>query len=155
MSKSPGHSSADGAVPERNSDPQFQAEIQRLFKITLYSRWLVVGGLWLTVGSLSLWSLRESIQLWFEYFTWAAIRYAFAFNRLAAVGVGLCMGTTFAVLLWQSRVILWGIPDPEYQRLSQQVMRIRVQGSTHPLWNRVCGKKDMSHTMGQGQNNQH
>ena len=155
MSKSPGDLSANGAVPERNSDPRLQAEVQRLYQLTLYGRWLVIGGLWLTVGSFSLWSLRDSIQQWFEYFTWAAVRYAFAFNRLAAVGLGVCIGTTFAVLLSQSRVILWGLPAHEHQRLSQQVMRIRVQGSTHPLWQRVCGEQKMSQTMGQGQNNHH
>lgn len=155
MSQSPGHPSADDAVPERNSDPRLQAEVQQLYRLTLYSRWLVVGGLWLTVGSMSLWSLRQAIQLGFEYFTWAAVRYAFAFNRLAAVGMGICIGTTFAVLLGQSRVILWGLPAHDYHRLSQRVIQIRIQGSTHPLWQWVCGKKDMGHSMGKGQNNHH
>ena len=54
MSKSPGDLSANGAVPERNSDPRLQAEVQRLYQLTLYGRWLVIGGLWLTVGELQL-----------------------------------------------------------------------------------------------------
>jgi len=155
MRHSPGHSSADGATPAGHSDPGLQSEIQRLYQLTIYSRWLFVGGLWLTIGSLSIWYLRHAIQLWFEYFTWAAVRYTFAFNRLAAVGLGMCIGTTFAVLLWQSRVIIWGLPAHEYQRLSQQVIRIRIQGSTHPLWKWVCSKQEMGHRVGQGQNNHH
>jgi hypothetical protein len=138
MSEFPGHSSRGDAVPQRNSDPRLQAEVERLYQLTLYSRWMVVAGLWLTVGSLSLWNLRDAIQLWLEYFTWSALKYALVYNRFAAIGLGICMGTTLAVLIRQSRIILWGLPNHEHQRLSQQVLRIRVQGHSHPLWKWVC-----------------
>ncbi|NJK29543.1 MAG: hypothetical protein HC851_14110 [Acaryochloris sp. RU_4_1] len=136
--QTPSHSSADGAALEGNLDPRLLAEIERLHQLTLYSRWLVVGILWLTVGSISLWSLRDSIQLWLEYFTWSAVKYALVYNRIAAIGLGICMGTTLAVLIRQSRIILWGLPNHEHQRLSHQVLRIRVQGRSHPLWKWVC-----------------
>jgi hypothetical protein len=42
-------------------------------------------------------------------------------------------------LVWQSRNIIWGIPNKEQQRLTQQVGNIRKQGSSHPLWKWVVG----------------
>lgn len=152
MSERPEDPSANAA---QTLDPRLQEEVLRLFQVTVYARWLFVGGLWLTVGSLSLWNLRHAIRLWLDYFTWAAVRYTLVFNRFAAAGLGLCLGMTLAVLVWQSRVILWGLPAYEQQRLSQQVIRIRVQGETHPLWKWVCGKQKVSQAMGQGQNNHH
>lgn len=119
-------------------DPIFQAQVQRLHQLTVYGRWLVVGLLWLSVGALSLWSLRSEIALLQEYFTWVAVRYALIYNRLAAIGLGLCIGMTTAVLFWQSRNILLGRSLPEQRRLEQQVRRIRQQGSSHPLWKWVC-----------------
>ncbi|NJK40156.1 MAG: hypothetical protein HC934_00065 [Acaryochloridaceae cyanobacterium SU_2_1] len=138
MSEHLGHSPLNGTVPDPSQDPRFQAEVQRLYQLTLYTRWLVVGSLWLTVGCLSVWSLRSSIQLWLDHFTWAAVKYTLAYNRIAAIGLGLCLGTTFAVLLWQSRIILWGLPSQEQYRLTQRVMMIRTQGQSHPLWRWVC-----------------
>jgi len=120
------------------NDSIFQAEVQRLHELTVYGRWLVVGFLWLSVGALSLWGLRSEIALWLENFTWAAVRYGLVYNRLPAVGLGLCVGMTVAVLVWQSRNILLGLPRKEQQRLEQQVRRIRQQGRSHPLWRWVC-----------------
>ena len=125
--------SADAA-----SDPAFQLEVKRLHQLTIYSRWLVVGVLWLTIGALSLWELRYPISLLRDHFTWAAIRYGLAFNRWPAVGLGLCLGMTIAVLLRQSYYLLWGIPSKDQQRLEQHVWRIRKQGVSHPLWRWVC-----------------
>ncbi len=119
-------------------DPQLKAEIGRLHKLTVYGRWLFVLFLWLTVGVLSFIGLRSSIDLWLEYFTWAAFRAAFRYNALATAGLGLCLGTTLAVLLWQSRNILFGLPKQERSRLKQRVMKIRQQGTGHPLWKLVC-----------------
>ncbi len=119
-------------------DPRFQAEVDRLYRLTLYGRWLVVGVLWLTIGLVSLWGLRYPISLMLDYFTWAALRYGLAFHPVAAVGLALCIGMTVAVLVWQSRNILFGLPRRERQRLEQQVSRIRQQGNSHPLWKFVC-----------------
>jgi hypothetical protein len=119
-------------------DPTFQIQVRRLYQLTVYARWLVVSILWLTVGSWSIWTLRREIGLWLEYFTWSAVRYALAYNRLAAVGLGLCLGATTAVLVWQSSNILWGLPPEQQRRLERQVRRIRERGSSHPLWKWVC-----------------
>lgn len=134
----PSESDLSIALPEK--DPHFQAAVQRLHELTVYGRWLTVLGLWLTVGSVSLWSLRYPISLLREYFTWAAVRWGLIFQPLPALGLGLCVGMTLAVLVWQSRNILVGLPKVEHQRLEKQVLKICEQGSSHPLWKWVYPK---------------
>ncbi|NDJ15933.1 hypothetical protein [Myxacorys almedinensis] len=115
-------------------DPTFQASVHKLHEVTVLGRWLVAIALWLTIGLLSLWGLREPIALLQEYFTWSALRYGLAYHPLAAMGLGLCIGVTVSILLWQSRNILFGIPKVEQKRLEERVLKIRQQGSSHPLW---------------------
>ncbi|OCR00104.1 hypothetical protein BCD67_20710 [Oscillatoriales cyanobacterium USR001] len=124
--------------PPIDDDSNFQSEVQRLHELTVYGRWLFVAFLWVTVAPLSLWGLRDELVLWVENFTWAAVRYGLIYHRLSAIGLGLCIGMTLAVLIWQSRNILLGLPRKERQRLEQQVRRIRQQGQSHPLWRLVC-----------------
>ncbi|XZO02473.1 MAG: hypothetical protein ACM65L_01380 [Microcoleus sp.] len=121
-----------------DSDPNFQIEVQRLHKLTVYGRWLTVIFLWLSVGSLSIWALRDEIALCIENFTWAAVRYGLYFHRWPTLGLGLCLGMTLGVLTWQGRNMARGLPMREKQRLEQQVSRIRQQGPSHPLWKWVC-----------------
>ena len=116
------------------SDRNFQIEVQRLHKLTVYGRWLTVILLWISVGSLSIWALRSEIALWLENFTWAAVRYGLYFHRWPTLGLGLCLGMTLAVLTWQGRNLVRGLPLREKQRLEEQVRRIRQQGPSHPLW---------------------
>lgn len=119
-------------------DPIFQQQVQNLHRLTVYGRWLTVILLWLGVAPLCLWLLRSEIALWLDYFTWAAVRYTIIYNRLPAIGLILCIATTIAVLIWQSRNILWGIPEEYRKSLEKQVLRIRRQGKSHPLWKWVC-----------------
>ena len=121
----------------------FQRQVERLHRLTVYSRWMLVGLCWVVVAPISLWSLRREIGLWMTHFTWAAVRYGLFFNRLAALGIFFCTGLTTAVLLWQSRNILWGLPAPERRRLEQQVWRIRQQGRSHPLWKWIGDDSDV------------
>jgi hypothetical protein len=118
-----------------HADPTFVQQVHRLHLLTVYSRWLVVAVLWGTLGTVSLWNLRHEFELWADYFTWAAVRYAIAFNRWPSIGIATCIGMTVAVLVWQSRNILFGLPDDDQEKLKEQVMAIRRQGSSHPLWN--------------------
>ena len=120
------------------SDGNFQIEVQRLHKLTVYGRWLTVIFLWISVGSLSIRGLRDEIALWLEHFTWAAVRYGLSFHRWPTLGLGLCLGMTLAVLTKQSRNMMRGLPLREKQGLEQQVRRIRQQGPSHPLWKWVC-----------------
>ncbi|MBV6623131.1 MAG: hypothetical protein KI793_09350 [Rivularia sp. (in: Bacteria)] len=125
-------------IEQPSSDPSFSQQVQKLHRLTVYGRWLLVGFLWLTLAPLCLLELSAEIQLLQEYFTWASVRYGLLFHPFAAIGLGLCIGMTLAVLLWQSRNILFGMPTAEKQRLEKQVYRIQRKGSSHPLWKWVC-----------------
>lgn len=125
-------------IATANLDPIFRQQVQNLHRLTVYGRWLVVGLLWISIGSLSIWGLRSEIALLQQYFTWAAVRYGLYYNPLPSLGLALCIGMTASVLVWQSRNILLGLPPKEQQRLEQQVYRIRQQGASHPLWKWIC-----------------
>ncbi|MGB8699429.1 MAG: hypothetical protein WCD18_08445 [Thermosynechococcaceae cyanobacterium] len=122
-------------------DETLQRETQRLYRLAVYGRWIFVLVLWLTVGSLSLWQLRFRIQLLLDYFTWSAVKYGLAYHQVSAFGLFLCVGVTTSVIVWQARNWLFGLPKSEAVRFQQQVLRIRQQGHTHPLWHWVCGEK--------------
>lgn len=128
----------DSTTP--HSDPTFERQVQRLHEMTVWARWLVVGLLWLSVGLVSLWALRSDIKLLLDHFTWAALRYSLSvrYNPIPALGLFACASMTIAVLVWQSRNILFGMPQDERSRLEQQVLRIRHQGPTHPFWKWIC-----------------
>ena len=123
---------------ETQAEPGFYQEVQKLHQLTVYGRWLFVCLLWVSIGSLSLWSLRLDIALLWQYFTWATVRYGLYYNPLPTFGLAFCIGMTVSVLVWQSRNILIGLPSPEQRRLEQQVCRIRQQGPSQPLWKWVC-----------------
>jgi hypothetical protein len=124
-------------------DPAFRQELERLHRLTVYGRWGTVCLLWLLLAPLSLWSLRSEFALWADYFTWTAVRYAIAYNPLPAFCLSLCIGMTVAVLLWQSRNILWGISDRQTKRLEKQLLQIRQQGPSHPLWRWVMDQRSV------------
>lgn len=138
MSQEEGQRSQLAETENANLDPTFKQQVQRLHHLTVYGRWLFVALLWISIGSLSLWGLRSEIAMWRQYFTWVAVRYGLYYNPLPTFGLAFCIGMTVAVLVWQSRNILLGLPRPEQRRLEEQVYRIRQQGSSHPLWKWVC-----------------
>ncbi|MEO1791351.1 MAG: hypothetical protein AAFR25_03885 [Cyanobacteria bacterium J06629_19] len=109
-------------------------EIEALRQAMMHTWWWVCLGLWLTVGVLSLWLVRSDLQEIQQYFTWAAVRYMLAYNPVAAVGLGLCFGLTLALLVSESRQILWGISEGEYIRLQSNLEKIHEQGPSHPQW---------------------
>jgi hypothetical protein len=121
-----------------NSDAYFIQQVARLHQLTVYGRWLFAVCLWLLIAPICLWDLRAEISLWQQYFTWSAVRYGLFFHPFATLGLAFCIGMTVSVLVWQSRNILVGLPQPEKQRLERQVYRIRQQGPSHPLWKWVC-----------------
>ncbi|MUH01430.1 hypothetical protein F7734_57860 [Scytonema sp. UIC 10036] len=122
-----------------NTDLCFAQQVLRLHQLQVGARWLFVSFLWLTLAPVCLWNLREEIVLWRQYFTWVAVRYGLYYHPLSTLGLSFCIGMTLAVLIWQSRNILFGIPEDEKQRLEKQVFQIRQQGPSHPLWKWVCG----------------
>jgi len=107
--------------------------IARLLTVHLYLRWAVVLCLWMTVGLTSLWALRAEIELWLDYFTWTAVRFALQYNRWAFLGLGLCVGATLGVLIWQSGHILLGILPSERRSLQKQLQQMSQWGKRHPF----------------------
>ena len=77
------------------------------------------------MGTTSLWGLRHTFEQARVYFTWAAVRYGLAFNRPAAAGLGLCLGMTVALLLRESRYLLWGLNRRDRAQLSNALQRRR------------------------------
>ncbi len=130
----PSPPSAAESTPAVELDPIFKNQIDNLYRLNLYGRWLVIAALWLTIGVYSLWGLRYPISLIQQEFTWAAVKYGLIGAPMPAFGLCLCVGMLTGTLVWQSRNIIWGIPKQEQQRLIQQVGNIRRQGSSHPLW---------------------
>lgn len=84
--------------------------------------------------------MREEIELWREYFTWAAVRYGLAYNLLPTFGLFFCIAITIAVLVGQSQVILQGLSEREKYRLERQVKQIYAAGPHHPLWHWIFGR---------------
>lgn len=115
-------------------DPIFKHQIDRLHRLTVYGRWLVIAFVWSIVGGFSLWELRYPISLIQEDFTWAAVRYGLYFQPIPAFGLCLCVSVTAGTLVWQARNLIWGLPPHEHRRLVQKICHIRQQGSSHPLW---------------------
>jgi hypothetical protein len=130
----PPEPSAATSDPELELDPVFKNQIDRLYALNIYGRWIAISSLWLTIGAYSLWGLRYPISLIKEDFTWAAVKYGLLAEPLPAFGLCLCVGMMAGTLVWQSRNIIWGISTDEHQRLIRQVANIRKQGNSHPLW---------------------
>jgi hypothetical protein len=121
-------------------DSAYEDQLHRLRDVMMRRWWTIAAALWLVVAPLCLWQLRPEIALLRQYFTWTAVRYGLAYNRLAALGLGLCIGITVALLMAESRHILFGLSGSERRRLSQQLSRIQQKGPSHPLWRRVIGE---------------
>lgn len=140
MDRSDPHKPQTPLTVPSNFDPHFKAQVQRLHQLTVYGRWLFVALLWVSLVPISLWGWRYEISLLREHFTWSALRISVEFNPLPAFGLAICIAMMTAILVWQSRNILLGIPRQEQQRLEQQVRRINQQGASHPLWKWVFGR---------------
>ena len=116
------------------SDSQLRERIERLHRLTVYGRWSLVGCSWLILAPLGIWGLRSEIPLWREHLTWVSLRYGIAYNPIPSLLLAFCLGLTMAVLVWQSRNVLLGMPIRERYRLEKWVREIEGTGSAHPLW---------------------
>ncbi len=88
--------------------------------------WLFNLVCWLTVAPLSAWGLRRTWAQLATYFTWAALRYGLIFNRLAAAGLGLCLGLTVALLVAETRHFFFGLTRRERYLLLRTFRRDRT-----------------------------
>lgn len=119
------------------ADSPYDRQLQRLKALTMQRWWMLTGILWLVCGPVFLWVFRHDYQLVRQYFTWTAVRYGLAYNRLATLGLGVCIGMTVALLVAESRHILFGLSSGERQKLEKRLHRIQQQGPSHPLWSRI------------------
>lgn len=119
----------------KETNPDLMKQIENLYRVSLAARWFLVIFSWLTLGSLGIWGLRGEIPLWLDHFTWTALRYGIAYNRMASLAIAFCVGLTAAVLIRQSLNILRGGISPEEKlTLEKQVKKILKKGPRHPLW---------------------
>lgn len=117
---------------ESNITPQ---EIERLFRLNIYGRWILVALSWLLIFPWGLWQMRETIFLCYEKCTWATIRIGMEFTPWGALAISFCIAFTTSVLVWQSIYILRGGLSPRQKYyLSQQVEKIKNQGEKHWLY---------------------
>lgn len=96
--------------------------------------WKICLGIWIFIGLPCLWWIRTDLIEIKEYFTWAAVRSIFLFQRPAGMGIAFCVAVTFALLVSESRQIIWGISRDERARLVANLEKIHAQGPTHPQW---------------------
>lgn len=128
------------AAPALTAQPSdVNAALDRLRQVVMQQWWTAAVLLWLTVGAASLWMLRAEIQLLRQFFTWTALRFGLAYNPMPTFGLGLCIGLTVALLVSESRYLLWGIPAGERRRLLRLLDQIQQTGPRHRLWKRVWG----------------
>ncbi len=127
----------DHWVKDSSQSVERVEELEALRQAMMRTWWRISLLLWLTVGLGCLWWVRGDLIEISEYFTWAAVRAIFLYNRPAGMGIALCIGVTFALLVSESRQILWGMSADERSRLSAQLDRIHAQGSSHPQWNLI------------------
>ena len=118
----------------RASDPNFPKKVEKLYKLTLYCRWIIIICSWLTFGLYGIWGLRKEISLWLDYFTWVAVRYGLAFNLLPTLCLSICLWLTVSTLYWQIKNKYWGLSRRDKRDLEKQVKKILAKGKKHPLY---------------------
>lgn len=117
-------------------------QVERLYLLTVYGRWLLVTLCWLTLAPFGIWQMRETISLCQEYCTWAAVRYGLQFNPLGALALTFCVAITTSVLVWQSLHILeGGLSAKQRYYLEQRVKKIMAEGVKHPLYKWIYPQK--------------
>ena len=122
----------------KHSNTILNRQVQRLYQLNLYRRWLFIILCWLTLGSFSLWKLRGEFELWHEHFTWVTLRYGLAFNLLPAFSLLFCIVITGVVWVRHSTHIIRGLSPREKIRLKNQLRKIQQLKPNHPLRKWVC-----------------
>ncbi|MGD1901024.1 MAG: hypothetical protein ACFB9N_02155 [Geitlerinemataceae cyanobacterium] len=117
--------------PECDFEDEFALFLHRC---AVAARWLLVVCCWLAFGVPAMWFLRREFGLWLDFFSWAAMWYAFRVNPWPAFGLLLSFGLTLSTLMWQSRNILFGLAARELAQRHDEAQRLRTQGSRSTLW---------------------
>jgi hypothetical protein len=106
---------------------------QKLARLNLLGRWLLVLVLWLTLGSYGIWVLSQEFFLWQDYLTWAVVRLSLGYNYGASIALTFCVAYTCAVLVWHSQKILRGWSGRECYRLNRWAEKL-TKNQNHWLW---------------------
>jgi len=118
-----------------NTQTVTEKEIEKLYQLKIYGRWIVVIIAWILILPWALWQFRETISLCQERCTWATIRVGIEFTPLASLGIAFCLGFATSVLVKQSVHILnGGLSEKEKYYLSQEVLKIRQKGESYWLY---------------------
>lgn len=121
-------------LPTPDESSHLTQASQRLYRVYIALRWCLNGILVVGLIPPSLWVLRHGVALWFQDFTWTAVRYTLGFHPWATLGIILPLANITATLLRQSSTIIWGLSPREQYRLEQQALKIKAAGPRHPLW---------------------
>jgi hypothetical protein len=122
-------------IDELENDPILEQQVEKLYNVSIYSRWLFVLICWLTLVPWGLWQFRDTIALCQEYCTWAAVRIGIESHLQAGFIVTFVIAFTTSVLVLQSYHILkGGLSDKEKYYLAEKVKKIRQQGDKNILW---------------------
>lgn len=119
--------------------PELKEPVHRLYRAQQQQRWRLVLLLWLAIVPLSLWGLRQTLGLLWEYFTWSALRYGLIYHPISALGLLVTVLLTLTSTFAEWGVRRWGYSGEEVRSLKRQVERIRAKGEKHPLWPKVWG----------------
>lgn len=112
-----------------------EENMQRLYQLKIYGRWIVVIISWILILPWALWEFRETISLCQERCTWATIRVGIEFTPLASLGIAFCLGFATSVLVKQSLYILkGGLSEKEKYYLHREVLKILQKGKSHWLY---------------------
>ncbi|NJR69670.1 MAG: hypothetical protein HC771_14160 [Synechococcales cyanobacterium CRU_2_2] len=120
-------------------EPELKEPVQRLYHAQQQQRWRLVLLLWWGGVPLSLWGLRQTLALLWEYFTWSALRYGLIYHPISALGLLVTVLLTLTSAFAELGFRRWGYSGQEVRRLKRQVERIRAKGEKHPLWAKVWG----------------
>lgn len=111
----------------------------RLHQLQVRGRWLFNGLMWLLLLPPSLWSLYPEYEMLRQAFTWVGLRYSLMDHPWATLGLLFPLASTLSTLIWQSRNILFGLPQHHIRTLEKQACRIQAAGASHVLWGWVWG----------------
>ncbi len=115
-------------------DPLLIQQVAKLQQLEVWRRWLSMLLMWLTLGSWSLWELRESIVILREYFSWSGVVYGCYFHLGGGCGLLFCVLSTCSSLVWQIGHVSGQLSAKERHQLEVRVQQIQASKKENWLW---------------------
>lgn len=128
--------SHNGAKPDLAlpPDPLLAQQVAKLQQLEVWRRWISMLLMWLTLGSWSLWELRESIVILREYFSWSGVVYGGYFHLGGGCGLLFCVLSTCSSLVWQIGHFFGQLSAKERHQLEVRVQQIQASKKENWLW---------------------